>query len=39
MGKTLIPTDHIKYLGVYLDETLRWHCSLWNIIEKVAYCK
>ena len=21
-GKRLIPTDHIKYLGVYLDETL-----------------
>ena len=22
-GKRLIPVDHIKYLGVYLDETLR----------------
>ena len=21
-GKRLFPTDHIKYLGVYLDETL-----------------
>ena len=21
-GKRLIPSDHIKYLGVYLDETL-----------------
>ena len=29
-GHTIEPTDHIKYLGIYLDSTLsgKYHCEM-----------